>query len=226
MNWIALFQLFLFDFDGVLVDTEPLHYAAYAEMCLRRKIAFSWDFEQFCVYAHGEAQGIKKALYCAFPDLLQQEPNWDVLAREKSEIYRELIKTQPLKLMPGVEALLQELHLQNRVACVVTNSSKEDIEIIRSALPSLQYLSHWLTREDYEHPKPSPEGYLKAIALHGSSEGRVIGFEDTFKGFKALVQTPALSVLICPSHRKHVRGCLDLGGKHFESFEAISEDKL
>jgi beta-phosphoglucomutase len=221
MKWIDQFQLFLFDFDGVLVDTEPLHYAAYADMCLRRGIPWKWNFEQFCVHAHGEAQGIKKALYKEFPELLAQEPNWDVLAGEKKKIYTALLQSRPLVLMPGVERLLQELQNQKRMHCVVTNSSREHVEIIRNSLPILQKIPHWLTRDDYILPKPSPEGYMKAITLYGSDNGLSIGFEDTFKGFKALSQTPAHPVLICPAYREHVADCLALGGQHFESFEAI-----
>ena len=95
------------------------------------------------------------------------------------------------------------------------------MESIKGNLPILRTIAHWITRADYTHPKPSPEGYLKAIALYGLPEDRVIGFEDTFKGFKALAATKAYPILICPAHRSHVPECLTLGGRHVESFEDL-----
>ncbi len=226
MQWIEQFQLFLFDFDGVLVDTEPLHYAAYEQVCLKRGIPWVFNFEQYCKEAHGESQGIKKAIYREFPELATQGTPWDVVAAEKKEAYTELLKNRPLALMPGVEQLLEILQSQRRLSCVVTNSSSEHVDRIKESLQVLKCIPHWITRDDYQHPKPSPEGYLKAIERYASvkDQSKVIGFEDTFKGFKALSQTPARAVLICPSYREHVSACLAMGGCHFESFETIEDE--
>jgi len=221
MQWIKRYQFFLFDFDGVLVDTEPLHYEAYAQMCQKRGIPWIWSFEQYCIEAHGEAQGIKNALLREFPDLFQQGASWEDLAGEKKKIYTEFLRTRPLKLMPGVEDVLHALDRNNCVRCVVTNSSREDVEEIKKNLPILQSIPYWITRNDYALPKPSPEGYRKAIAQYALPEWKMIGFEDTYKGFKALSQTPAHPVLICPAMRDHVSACLAMGGEHFESFEKI-----
>lgn len=213
------FQLFLFDFDGVLVDTEPLHYQAYAQVFINRGIPWPFDFEQYCTVALGASQGVKKALYERLPDL-----DWDAIAAEKKQIYLELIKAQPLRLMPGVEDILQALQSQKRVSCVVTNSYRHQVETIKEALPLLKLIPHWITREDYKDPKPSPDGYIKAIELFAPTpDCSVIGFEDSLKGFQALSQTRARSVLICPAHRAHVSTCLSLGGEHFVSFETISD---
>jgi len=226
MQWIEQFQFFLFDFDGVLVDTEPLHYEAYAQMCQKRGIPWTWSFEQYCKEAHGQAQGIKKALYAQCPDLLQQGPAWEVLAGEKKEIYTDFLSKRPLKLMPGVEDVLCALERNHSPRCVVTNSSSGDVEKIKNLLPVLQSIPHWITRKDYEHPKPSPEGYRKAIAHYASPEWKMIGFEDTYKGFLALSQTPAYPVLICPAFRDHISTCCALGGEHFESFEKMNDGIL
>jgi beta-phosphoglucomutase len=212
MKWMERFQLFLFDFDGVLVDTEPLHYEAYRRACLKQGIEWGFSFERYCKEAHGEAQGIKKALVGLFPEI-----GWESIAAEKKRAYVELIGTQSLGLMPGVQAVLEAL--QGRQSCVVTNSSREHVEAIKKFLPILQTIPHWLTRDDYQLPKPSPEGYLKAIERYALG-GNSIGFEDSFKGFKALCQTSAVPVLICPPHRDHVAACCAMGGHHFASFEA------
>jgi HAD superfamily hydrolase (TIGR01509 family) len=224
MRWIERFDLFLFDFDGILVDTEPLHYAAFAQLLARRNIDWDWDFEGFCRESHGQKDGIKHALYKKFPILLEREPHFEVLAEEKRVLYTQLLQEQRVPLMPGVKALLSRLQAENRTHCVVTNSWREHVEMIRSRDAQLSHIPHWLTREDYPNPKPAPDGYQKAIDLYGFPGARVIGFEDTCKGFKALSQTAARAVLICPSQRSHVSECLALGGLHYPSFEEVEID--
>jgi beta-phosphoglucomutase-like phosphatase (HAD superfamily) len=78
--------------------------------------------------------------------------------------------------MPGVEKLLTELHKHEIRRCVVTNSTLSQVEAVCSQLPILKTLPHWITREDYEKPKPNPEGYLKAIQMYGKKGDRIIGF--------------------------------------------------
>lgn len=223
MKWIEYFQFFLFDFDGILVDTEPLHYAAYEKTCHQWNIPWKWSFEEYCQVAHHESQGFKKALYREFPLLLEEGPSWDLISESKKEIYIALVHSQSLQLMPGVECLLHALYDKKIPCCVVTNSLREQVEIIKKLQPVLQLIPHWITRDDCQHAKPSPEGYLLAIDRHASQEAisnkRIIGFEDTLKGFIALSQTPAYPVLICPASRSHVAECLALGGQHCASFE-------
>ena len=70
--------------------------------------------------------------------------------------------------------------------CVVTNSNLAMINSIRARIPVFGSIQHWITREDYEKPKPDPECYLKAIALYGKKGDRIIGFEDSVRGLTSL----------------------------------------
>ncbi len=217
MQWIHHYQLFLFDFDGLLVDTERLHFQAYREMCRRRGFLLSWSFEEFCQVAHAKAQGMRDSLYLLFPGLLQQEPRWEVLYQEKKDIYEQLLEQGELKLMEGAEELLRALDKAKIKRCVVTNSPLKQIEVIRESLPILQSISLWLTRETYQQPKPAPDGYLKAIEMLGEEGDKVIGFEDTLKGLQALHGAGVQGVLVCPAHSPQVSACTQLGAFHTES---------
>src|SRR5690349_7373282 len=102
MKWIHDFQLFLFDFDGLLVNTEHLHYQAYVNMLANRGLTLGWSFAQFCEVAHINSSAIREAIYAQFPDL---EPNWNLLYEEKKEAYLQLLTAGKVELMPGVERL-------------------------------------------------------------------------------------------------------------------------
>jgi beta-phosphoglucomutase len=223
MNWIRDFQLFLFDFDGLLVDTEGLHYAAYVNMMARRGLRLDWSFAEYSEMAHLNATALKEGLYAQFPDL---DPNWDLIYSEKKQAYLELISAGKLQLMPGVEPLLKALEHENILRCVVTHSLLEQTLLIRSKLPILNSIPKWVTREDYEKPKPNPECYLRAIQLYGQPGDRIIGFEDSVRGLQALKNTPALPVLICPSHHPLLEIAVEGDVVHFESFEEIPQETL
>jgi HAD superfamily hydrolase (TIGR01509 family) len=218
MQWIHRFQLFLFDFDGLLVNTEHLHYQAYVNMLAQRGKTLDWSFSRFCELAHLNATALKEAIYAEIPDL---DPNWSALYQAKKEIYFELIGSGKVELMPGVEPLLRALEKANIRRCVVTNSLREQIVLIRSQNPVLQTIEHWITREDYNRPKPDPESYLKAIQLYGKTGDRIIGFEDSIRGLTALKGTPALPVLICPAHHPLLEMACEGGALHFESLDKI-----
>lgn len=222
MNWIQDYQLFLFDFDGLLVDTEPMHYASYMEMCRRRGCEMKWDFRRFCLEAHGKAMGIWDALGREFPGIYAQDPR-EVLYEEKKQIYVELLKEARFELMEGVVPLLKALDESGIARAVVTNSPRAHIEIIKKSLPILQTIPVWITREDYVNAKPAPDGYLKAIEMLASPGDRIIGFEDTLKGLKALLSAGAEGVLVCPADHEHVKECAPLGAKHFEKLSSINK---
>lgn len=218
MNWIHKFQLFLFDFDGLLVNTEPLHYQAYINMLAKRGFALDWTFSHYCELAHLNAVAIREGLYAQFPDL---PSDWEMLYNEKKRAYQELLLTGKVELMRGVAQLLTELAKHNIRRSVVTHSPLDQVKLIRAHHPVLETIPHWITREDYTKPKPDGECYLRAIQLYGKKGDKIIGFEDSIRGLKALMQTPALPVLICPSHHPLLELSAE-GALYFESFENIS----
>jgi beta-phosphoglucomutase len=196
MDWIHHYQLFLFDFDGILVNTEELHYKAYIKICADRGFNLKWDKLTYLGHAMYTATGVKEGVYREFPELQRQEPSWDVLYKEKKKAYYQLLQEEGVALMPGVEALLTALEKKGIKRCVVTHSPAEQIHLIRKQHPLLDSIPYWITREHYSQPKPSSECYQKALAVHKSPGDHVIGFEDSPRGLKALLGTEAEGVFI------------------------------
>ncbi len=218
MQWIHKFQLFLFDFDGLLVNTERLHYQAYVKMLAGRGISLRWDFERFCSLAHRNATALREALYAEYPTL---DPDWSALYAEKKRAYGELIANGKIELMPGVAPLLAALEKANIERCVVTNSFHEQIATIRFFSKPLQSIAHWITREQYNQPKPSPECYQLAIERYAKPGDRVIGFEDSLRGLQALQGSSALAVLVCAANHPLLAEVAP-GTLHTSSLENIS----
>ena len=226
MHWIYQFQLFLFDFDGLLVNTEDLHFSAYQKMCCDRGFELKWDFERFCQAAHLSSTGLRDGIYAEFPALLKEEPRWEVLYQEKKMAYMALLLEGKLQMLPGVAELLEALQTAGIKRCVVTNSTKEQVECIKKLLPLLKSLPEWITREQYDKPKPAPDGYLKALERFAFPGDQVIGFEDSLKGLSSLEAAGCRGVLICPAFHPQMQTVLGKGILHFDSFRHITAEAI
>ncbi|MBI5346300.1 MAG: HAD family phosphatase [Chlamydiae bacterium] len=227
MRWIHEFQLYLFDFDGLLVNTEHIHFQAYINMLSLRGYKLDWTFNEYCSIAHYDDKGIKENVYAKFPLLYEQEPNWENLRRQKNEIYLSLLNLGKVEMMPGAEKLLKLLADKKINRCVVTNATRPQIEIIKRTNGILETIPHWVTREEYLNPKPSPDCYIRAIELYGKKGDRIIGFEDTLRGLRALLQTPATGVLISASESYlALQGSLPRNVYYFKSLEELPSDLL
>ena len=191
-------KLVLFDFDGLLVDTEKLHYLAYQEALQKWGCPLDINFETYISLAHHESgKGLKDYIERTFPTL---SGKWSEVRGDKLIIYSHLVQTN-IELMPFVSVLLISLTEKNIPSCVVTNSLKKDVDAIKSHHPTLNLIPHWITRENYEKPKPQPDGYLTALKLFPEiAPSDALGLEDTLKGIHALQAASIPAILICDSH--------------------------
>ena len=221
MQWIHQFDLFLFDFDGLLVNTDEIRFLAYKTMCAHYGIDLDWDFNQYCQSAHYNSDKLRQDLQRDFPKLFEIESNWDVLYAIKKAAVLNLLYHGSVHLMPGVEKLLSALKEENISRCVVTHSPNELIELVRTKNPILNTIPNWVTREHYHHPKPNPECYLKAIEMISKESDRIVGFEDTPRGLEALLQTRVKPVMICEAKYPEIPAFLKKGVLHFTSLEQI-----
>lgn len=214
------YDFVFFDFDGLLVNTEQLHFQAYQEMCLNRGFALPWSFLEYCSIAHVSSEGLRNEIYKIFPGLYAKEPNWSILYEEKKQAYKGLLDEGNVQLMPGVEQMLLFLETIKVSSCVVTNSFKSQIDQIRLQIPLLQKIPYWITREDYKTPKPSPESYLVAKARYTKEGDVLVGFEDTVRGSKALALAGVKSVVISSCLDEKMQKQLE-GVAQFTSFTEL-----
>jgi len=221
MHWMQTYNLFLFDLDGLLVNTEEIHFLAYKTMCRNRGITLPWDFNRYCQAAHYDSEGLRLQIYAACPALFQQEQNWDVLYKEKQAIIQKLLRSDEISLMPGAEKLLNLLKEQNRNRAVVTHSSDDLIAILKERLPLLNTIPHWITRHQYTKPKPNPECYIKAIELLAKPGDKVIGFEDSPRGMTALLGSSAKPILVCQAEYPEIPAFIAKGVQRFHSLEDL-----
>jgi beta-phosphoglucomutase len=164
-----------FDFDGVLADTEPLHWAAWNEALARVGVHIPWEVFQ------AEAIGVSDRSFLARLAARQTPPRqpdelW-ALYPTKRNMFQELTGRTTL-IQEATRRLLQGLS-QYRLA-VVTSSARFEIESILKREKVLSYFDAGVYGDEVTNLKPNPEPYMTAIQRTGAAHALVI--EDSASG--------------------------------------------
>ncbi|MBM3201147.1 MAG: HAD family phosphatase [Chlamydiae bacterium] len=198
------YELLCFDFDGLLVNTEELHFLAYKKMLATYACHLPWDFATYCTYAHANRYALRDAVFAMFSHLSTYD--WDMLREEKQRFYEQMIIDGSIQLMPGVQELLTFLLTSSLKYCVVTNSPNNHLEIIKEKIPLLQTIDLWIGRDNYRNPKPHPDPYLSAIqAFAFVPLNKVIAFEDSLKGAQSALKANLQVIFVGPKDHPHIQ---------------------
>ncbi len=190
MNWIDHYDLFIFDFDGTIIDNEPIHYQCYyktIEEHLEDKYKdrlSDFTYEKYQLYAH--SLDLKEFEY--YLKYFFNLSNYHDLYIIKQHKYIEYIENNQLNYCPGIEEFLQLLINKNKEFVIVTNSSKKSIDkyLLNPTFTLLNYTKEFITKENLLHKKPHPECYLKVCQKY--PQLKKIGFEDSLRGYHSLYQ--------------------------------------
>lgn len=169
------FDSILFDFDGVLLDSEPLHCACWAEVLAPLGAHLDWPTYRARYVGMDDREMLRQIAAEATPPL-DWQVLWDAFPAKK-ECFRRKIIDPPFP--PRLPGLLQSLHGKYKLA-VVSSSSRMEIEPPLQARSLRHYFGALVTGEDVAHHKPAPDPYLLAARLLGTHAPLVV--EDSPPG--------------------------------------------
>ncbi|GAA5335073.1 MULTISPECIES: HAD family hydrolase [Thermus] len=171
-----MLKALLFDLDGTLADTDPLHLLAWREVLKPFGLAVDRDFYQRRISGRLNPEIVR--------DLLGLEGEEAArLIEAKEARFREL--AQGLKPTPGLYELLQEAEAKGLLWGVVTNAPKENARHVLQALslePPLLVLA-----EEVGRGKPDPLPYRVALEQLGVAPEEALAFEDSPSGVRSAV---------------------------------------
>lgn len=185
-----MIKAIVFDFDGLIIDTETVWYHAFREVLLNYQIKLPLeDFAPF-IGTHGTVfdEYLEKQL--GQPNLLPE------IKRMVSQLHRENI--QHVDARPGVREYLEEAKSLGLRIALASSSDREWVEGYLKKLKLLPYFEVIKTEDDVKQVKPDPELYVKAIEALGIQPHEVLAFEDSANGAKA-AKAAGVNCVICPN---------------------------
>lgn len=173
---MSSYRAILWDNDGILVDTEHLYFEA--TQSVMAEIGFNLTSELYQEHFLKSSQG---AWHLA--ERVVENLDVEVLKSKRFKLYAQLLGTREI-LIPGVEAVIEELGKHYRMA-VVTSSRKEHFEIIHQGSGLLKHFEFVLASGDYPRSKPDPSPYELAVKKIGLRKSECLVIEDSERGLKA-----------------------------------------
>jgi beta-phosphoglucomutase family hydrolase len=181
------FRAYLFDCDGTIADSMPLHYIAW------KKALAEWncEYDEDLFYSWGG-----KPVRNIIADLNAMQGldmPIDAVANRKEGYYHEL-----LPQLKGIEEVLEHIEAQHgRIPfAVVSGSRRSSVEGSLKVLNLLDKFDTIVAAEDYKNGKPAPDGFLLAAQRLGVAPAECLVFEDTALGIQAATAAGMASVLV------------------------------
>ncbi len=187
----------IFDFDGVIVDTEPLHYAAFQRALEPLDLHFTWQ-EYVETYIGFDDRDAFKHAFSSNGKTLSPE-GLHSLIEQKAGYFQEIIRSE-VTPYPGVVDLISHLHTHKFPLAICSGALRSDIDPILTMLGISDCFDVIVTADDVAVSKPDPECYQLAFqrlqSAHNSSFSKdvTIAIEDTPAGISS---AKAAGLMVC-----------------------------
>ena len=183
------FAAYLFDCDGTIVDSMPLHYLAW-----KRALA-EWNcaFDEKLFYSWGGMPIVE--IVATLNQQRGLNMPVETVAHRKENLYFELLPQ--LQAIPEVVEHIEAKHGQIPFA-VVSGSAIDSVTASLTQLNLLDRFETLVCAGDYQKSKPDPEAFLLAAARLGIAPECCLVFEDTEMGIQAATSAGMASVRVPP----------------------------
>lgn len=175
-----MIQTVIFDMDGVIVDTEPVHHFAYQQHFKQLNIEVSAE-----MYASFTGNSTKN-IYERLKGIYNLSEDVQTLVETKRNLFNDAFdQKEDLYLLDGVEDLIKELHQNGMKLILASSSANVTIQRIFNRFDLDRYFTHKVSGEDFPKSKPHPAIFLKAAELAQTAVENCIVIEDSTNGIMA-----------------------------------------
>jgi HAD superfamily hydrolase (TIGR01509 family) len=157
-----MIQTVIFDLDGVIIDSEPVHFKLEKQMFEELGIAVT--FEEHCSYVGMSSENMWESIVNKHD--LSHCPG-DLVQKKHSLYLDHLLKEEKLHPIAGVAELIEDLYRNNFKLVIASSSPMEVIDAVLEKFYLSNYFIGRVSGTELQHSKPHPEIFLRA-AMHAN----------------------------------------------------------
>lgn len=202
---------FIFDMDGVLVDSNPTHTIALKRFC--KKHGYDLSEKDLREKIYGRTN--RDWLLNLFGDL--SEETIRAYAEEKEALFREIY--QDIKPLAGLHSFLEKLEAAGIPKAIATSAPRANVDFTISRTHIERFFPVILDDSFVTKGKPDPQVYLKSADALGFKPDRCVVFEDSLSGVMAAKRAGCKVVGVTTTHTREELRETDLNIDDFEGLE-------
>lgn len=174
-------KAFIFDLDGVIVDTAKYHYLAWKKIATELGIDFTHEHNEL-LKGVSRVSSLDIILGLGNVEASQEQKNqW--LIQKNEEYLTYLVDMDQSEILPGVMSVLEFLKANNQP--IALGSASKNARPILEKTGILSYFDVIVDGNDVSNAKPDPEVFLQAAQKLGITNENSIVFEDSVAGIQA-----------------------------------------
>jgi beta-phosphoglucomutase len=196
----------VFDFDGVLADSEPLHLRTYQEVLTPLGIPLSRD-EYYSQYLGYDDEGMFLRIGETYGVDMSPARIAELIA-EKSRVFDALIGSEDV-LYPGAIACIDRLGAAFPLG-IASGALKHEIRAILRRHDLEGRFRFIVAAGDTPQSKPAPDPYVRAAQLHGMTPGSCLAIEDSHWGIQSARDAGLATIAVPHTYEAGALGAADL----------------
>jgi beta-phosphoglucomutase len=168
----------IFDMDGVLIDSEPIHAECY--IATFQEFGFSYTLDDYRLNVSAGTMNVDQVFQSLGGDMAQ----WPEVTKAKSLRTKDAV-AQKGELRPGVLDLLCELQAQRIPTALATSAGRWTVDILMDQFDLRHFFAECVTWTDVKATKPDPQAFLVAAERLNAKPDECVVIEDSPRGVTA-----------------------------------------
>ena len=219
-----MLKALIFDFNGIIVDDEPIHLQMFQKVLKEEGITLTKE-QYYDIYLGMDDQGCFEALYKANGKEISDDKLHNLI--ERKGIYYEASIKENMIFFPGVVDFIKNASQHFKLA-ITSGALRSEIQMVLQQADLLSHFPVIISAEDVIEGKPDPEGFQKALyALNlkmpryvpGIRAKECLVIEDSWAGIDAALEAGMKCLAVTNSYSKERLGKADKVISSLENFK-------
>lgn len=175
-----MIKYMIFDMDGVLINSEPLHYEIWKQIFAERGVEIDFEHYKGCI-----GSTVKRLMELIWEGYGVDFRGDATMPARFKEVKSEYIETKDVPRIEGVTEVIPKLKEKGYRLAIASSSPQEYIEFCMEKLGIAECFEVMFSGERVAHPKPAPDVFLAAAEALGADPAECLVVEDSTNGSRA-----------------------------------------